>query len=163
MTQEQKQNQALEPKPETIKATADIFFDVGSDVRREPFDFPYKGKIARFWVHSIGGLDFNQVQRESTEKDQLLRCPACGFVTPDDLYNNARFIQRCVRDDSGQPVFKLTDITRLVTTRMDLYYALLRVCNRVNGLGKEGEEAIEKNLKPTVTSGSSSGQPVGTA
>jgi len=154
MTQEQKQNQPQEPKPEIIKATADMFFEAGSKIRREPFDFSYKGKIARFWAHSIGGLDFNQIQRDSKEKDQLLRCPECGYTAPDDLYNNARFIQRCVRDENNQPVFKLTDITRLAAQRMDLYYALLKVCNRVNGLGKEGEETIVKNLKKTVTSDS---------
>jgi hypothetical protein len=65
----------------------------------------------------------------------------------DDPYDDAKVIARCVRDDEGKQIFSEKHLPRIAAMGNDVVLALVNECLAINGMGKAGREAIEKNSK----------------
>jgi hypothetical protein len=64
-----------------------------------------------------------------------------------DPYDDAKVIQRCVRDNDGKTIFEMKDLPRLATIGNDIMLGLVAECLAINGIGTGGRAEIEKNLK----------------
>lgn len=103
---------------------------------RQPFDIEGPDCNYRVWIYALNSLEFTQ-WNNSLERN------ANGEI--EDPYANAKFMQRCIRDESGKPYFTLDDITLLVETNCHIALPLINKCNEVNGIGTAAREAIVKN------------------
>lgn len=147
MSQDNKQtDQNKQVTPEIIDGTAEDFFAVGCQVKKEPFDLPKGDKVVRYWIHSLKDIEYQQLDAEM-ERDENGKNI--------DFYSNARFIQRCVFNAKGEHVFTLNQLTKLAETRNHIMQELIRKCFEVNGIGSRATEQIVKNSGKTRTSGSS--------
>jgi len=148
MTTENSQKPKM-PAPkmlEVIEGTAEDFFAIGGEVKKEPFDLQSGGKAHRYWIHSLKDIEYQQMDAE-IERDEN------GKVNDD--YANAKYVQRCVFNSKGEHVFTLNQVLKLAETRNHIMQPLLRKCFEVNGMGGQAADMIAKNSGPTPTSVSS--------
>jgi len=148
MTTENSQKPKM-PAPkmlEVIEGTAEDFFAIGGEIKKGTFDLQSGGKAHRYVICSITEIAYQQLESEM-ERDEKGRNI--------DLYSNAKFIQRCVFNSKGEPVFTVNQVLKLAETNLHILQPLLRKCLEVNGMGVPAAELIAKNSGPTPTSVSS--------
>lgn len=121
--------------------TAESLLAAGTAVKKEPIDIDGVGRV---WAYRISSLEAQQLAAEMNRDEER---------QIEDPYADAKWIQLCIRNASGQPVFTPEQITRIASMGQDLVLKLVRACLTVNGMNEEGRRRIEKN---SATPGDSS-------
>jgi len=111
---------------------------------REPVDLPGLGRV---WVWGLTDLEVQQwiddCERDPDDPDRLK-----------DAYQNAKLLQRTVRNENGTPIFNPHQVTRLVNLPNAIKQRLLAVARRLSALGEGVDEDTLKNCVKTHGSGS---------
>lgn len=102
--------------------------------------------IGRVWVHGLTDLQVQQwlddCERDPDNPDRIK-----------DDYQNAKLIQRTVRNSQGQALFDPGQVPRIVGLPNAIKHVLIEAAHRLCGLGEISEDVL-KNCVPTPASGS---------
>lgn len=135
--------QTEQPQPQPIKdaAASDLFAAVC------PTETKVLPGIGRVVVHGLTDLQVGQwldsCDRDPDNKDRIK-----------DPYQNAKLIQRTVRNTAGQMLFAPNDVTRIVQIPNAIKQVLIEAAHRLCGLNDEVDEGVLKNCVRTPGSGS---------
>lgn len=130
-----------EPNQTIHEATAESFF--AAVCPKEEITLP---GIGRVWVHGLTDLQVQQwlddCDRDPDNKDRIR-----------DDYQNAKLIQRTVRNGQGRPLFESGQVPRIVMLPNVIKHVLIESAHRLCGLGEVDEDTL-KNCVLTPASGS---------
>jgi hypothetical protein len=117
----------------------DALMALRNQVLKLPYDLPGGTRV---WVWGLSHL-----QAKQWYADQRGEQAEGGGPDP---YGDARMIVRSVRDDAGKPVFTEADLTRIVELPEVIVQNLVRLCMKVNGIGRVETQEIRKNFEKAL-------------